>query len=129
MHGVPCTKDEDCESGFCDRVVCAEIVKKGNYAVPCEPPTPVLQPPEPHPDMPATWYRSYWPEKTCGGYLCIDNRCRSCRSDAECATQLLWPNCDKFDDWPGNQCGERIDKGPDQSASPPPTTSPYPKEP
>lgn len=57
-----CTKDEECGDGFCDRGRCAAIW---------------------------TWSSSYGQRckeaRHCSiVYLCIDGRCRSCVSDAEC---------------------------------------------
>jgi hypothetical protein len=128
VRGEPCTQDGDCASQFCDRGACAEPGTKGNYGAPCEPPAPIVRPPPPRPDMPATWYRSSWPENKCGGYVCIDKRCRSCQAETECT----WggPICDKFDDWPGKQCGRHVDPDPEGPLAPPPTEpAPYPRAP
>jgi hypothetical protein len=129
VRGVPCTRNQDCESFFCDRTVCAEPLTKGSFGDTCEPPPPLARKTENRTDLPPTWYRSFWPENSCGGYLCIDHLCRSCQSDAECQKYVGPSTCGKFGDWPGKQCGRRVDIGSDQSATPPPTTSPYPKDP
>jgi len=56
-----CTKDSQCDGGFCDRGRCAAIWTCGvEYGNSCE------------------------KQEHCGDLLCIDGRCRSCVSEAEC---------------------------------------------
>jgi len=120
IRGEPCAHDGDCASQFCDRGVCAEPGTKGNYGEPCEPPAPIVLTPPPRPDMPSTWYRSRWSENKCGGYLCVDKRCRSCQSDAECNHQSTGMTCSSRGDWPGKGCGDYSHAEPTEPAAPPP---------
>jgi hypothetical protein len=130
VRGVPCTQNEDCETFFCDRTVCAEGLTKASFGDTCgeqvlrrpAPPPPPEIPPEVH----SLWYRSFAPENECGGYICIDHLCRSCQFDAECQKYYLGPTCAKFDDWPGKQCGQLVGPEPHQPAVlPADTTDPY----
>lgn len=41
----------------------------------------------------------------CGAYLCIESRCRSCQTDAECQAELGAPRCIATLDHPGRRCG------------------------
>ena len=43
--------------------------------------------------------------ETCGAYLCIEERCRSCTSDAQCEAELDAPHCKASADRPGLRCG------------------------
>lgn len=59
-----CTKDEECGDGFCDRGRCAAIwTCAASFGQRCES---------------GSW---------CSTNLCIDGRCRSCVSDAECVDE------------------------------------------
>jgi hypothetical protein len=60
-------------------------------------------------------------EDPCRGYICVDGRCQSCQSDAECQERKGLPTCTQFGDWPGKQCGEVVpgDAGPDANPPPP----------
>src|SRR5262249_36065218 len=62
-----CTRDDECGDGFCDRGRCAAIRTCDTYGQRCINGQPA----------PSRWYR--W----CYG-ICLDGRCRSCESDAEC---------------------------------------------
>jgi hypothetical protein len=134
VRGEPCTHDGDCASLFCDRGVCAEPETKGNYGASCEPPAPIVHRPPPGPDTPATWSRAFSPENKCGSYLCIDKRCRSCQSDAECKPLSgAKAICDRFSDrtgtWPGKGCGVHVTEQKDPAAPPPAESAPYPRDP
>ncbi len=81
-----CTKDEECGDGFCDRTACAPIwTWRTGIGQRCGPNTKVLD---------------------CGSRLCIDGRCRSCLSHAECPK--MFPACGRNgtrSDPRGNGCG------------------------
>jgi hypothetical protein len=95
-NGKACSADAQCQMGLCDRGVCARIVAWRNYGATCIPVPP---------DTPAT----ETPEDAeCFGYICMDGRCRSCRSDAECKGSKDRLTCTQFNDWPGKQCGKVI---------------------
>jgi hypothetical protein len=81
VRGPPCSEDEDCDSGFCDRDYCAGPGPMGymGYGEECD------SNPE-----------SELSDSRCGAYLCIRNRCRSCLSDAECVTYNSGPHCRDF---------------------------------
>jgi len=113
VSGEPCTYDADCASWFCDRGFCAEADEtKGHYGWACEsePSVPVRQ------------------VNPCGGYLCIDQRCRSCQSDAECRKYQKGPTCAKPGDWPGKGCGDYSHAVSERAAPPPPPPSELPPE-
>jgi hypothetical protein len=59
-----CTKDDECGDGFCDRDRCAAFYTWTRYGLWCGRGDPCIG----------------------QGHLCIDGRCRSCMSDAECVT-------------------------------------------
>ncbi|MCG5051408.1 MAG: glutaminyl-peptide cyclotransferase [Myxococcales bacterium] len=52
-------------------------------------------------------------QNTCGAYLCIDGRCRSCVEDGECEIEYGAPTCGHLLDtrWPGNRCGNYSNAG------------------
>jgi hypothetical protein len=77
--GEPCVHDADCPSGFCDRVTCGDW--SAFYGSPCAPPAPDARPVD------------KLPERLCHGYLCLDGRCRSCQSDAECQSYYGMGKC------------------------------------
>src|SRR2546428_5672493 len=89
-HGGACARDDDCDSDFCDRGSCVDwIDSKTVYRQPCgnapTPPPVIIPPGNPRPPeypMPDMSGINAW---DCGGYLCIDDRCRSCASNADCA--------------------------------------------
>ena len=67
-----CTKDGECGDGFCDRGRCAAIwTCYEPYGQRCDNGQAV---------------RSRWVQH--GRCLCLEGRCRSCESDAECAKEL-----------------------------------------
>jgi hypothetical protein len=98
-----CRTDQDCAPDFCDRGVCA-TPGKGLYGRDeCEPDPP--QPKGPEPPLPPNVKRAPkagFPEPECGAYRCIDGRCRSCQSDAECGEGLA---CKSWEGFPGTACG------------------------
>jgi hypothetical protein len=49
-------------------------------------------------------------DKCGGGFLCIDWRCRSCQSDAECGPRST---CNILRDMPGKSCEPAYDDDPD----------------
>lgn len=108
-HDAACVRDDDCRSGYCDRGICVELYGPDNYGRECPPVLPLSAP--------------GWQENTCGGYLCLDGRCRSCQSDAECQHWLNAPKCAPVDRMPGKVCG-RHDEPP-----PPPNQFPAPAPP
>jgi hypothetical protein len=75
-----CTKDDECGDGFCDRGRCAAIwTYRERYGQRCE------------------------GDDGCRSYLCVDERCRSCVSDEECAHTESWqsdPKCESVDKIP-----------------------------
>ncbi|MFS8065723.1 MAG: hypothetical protein ACMG6S_05045 [Byssovorax sp.] len=82
---------------FCDRKLCAGIGQLGNknYGEACVP-----SPPQPPPkDL-----RVAPLGEECEGYLCVDGRCRSCQSDAECQKGSSDLVCLEFDNWNGRVC-------------------------
>jgi hypothetical protein len=118
-RGEACARDEGSRSGFCDRGRCGEVGESGNYGREC---VALLLAPEPPlregivsertadgllsvPGPKVGWR----PEDTCGGYLCLDERCRSCQSDSECQGWLSGPRCASADGSPGKRCGGVVD--------------------
>jgi hypothetical protein len=103
-----CTKDEQCGDGFCDRGRCAPMSTRSPYGRRCEVLPTIHQ---------------------CGVYLCLDGRCRSCVSVAECVKEMNDPDslCDHFrsrEEFPeelrGRSCGEHIPgPPPDPNLKPP----------
>jgi hypothetical protein len=78
-QGEPCIHDVDCRSGFCNRNRCGAVA--GLYGDQCDPPTLDAPPID------------KLPERLCGPFLCMDGRCRSCRSDAECQSYFGMGKC------------------------------------
>jgi hypothetical protein len=97
-NGDACTKDAECQSLFCDRRICMRSVYIGEhtYGAACVPAPP--KPPMEDPHVASDRWQ-------CEGFLCVDQRCRSCQSDVECqqggASEL---KCLYFSDWPGKVC-------------------------
>ena len=89
-----CKADDQCESGLCDRDMCMGIggLRNGNFGRACEPLEPFAQ-------------RTHRPEDECGGYICLDGRCRSCVSDAECMYWKGLGRCEHEIGVPGSSCG------------------------
>jgi hypothetical protein len=51
------------------------------------------------------WHRTPFGRNLCTGYLCLDGRCRSCQSDAECQWEgSAGPYCVHYFDWSGKRC-------------------------
>ena len=92
-----CTEDAQCQSLLCDHGRCAAIRPLGfkNYGKACEPGPP---------KAPLEDFHATPPEGTCEGYVCVDRKCRSCVSDAECQGGPGGLKCLHFDDWPGTVC-------------------------
>jgi len=99
--GAACFQDSDCRSGLCDRGTCGDLYVKGNYGRECVPG------PSPPPDKPKMGrHPPPLGENLCTGYLCIDGRCRSCTSDAECQWEgSAGPKCLHYQGWYGKRCG------------------------
>lgn len=94
-----CTVDADCRDGFCDRTgLCGSVNVEATarFGTTC-----TLPPRNPNGTVNGE-------QNTCGPYLCLEGRCRSCVVDAECQTELGAPNCGRVLEssrWPGNSCG------------------------
>lgn len=120
----PCADDSECAPGFCDRGICAAR-GKANYGRECNYPLfPEPRPPPP-PQKPGHIWWDWGPPQICHGYRCIDKRCRSCISDAECGASDMV--CQIDEGFPGKRCG--APPKPDSAAppaSPPPMPSTLP---
>lgn len=92
-----CTEDAQCASSFCDRGKCAnaDFLAEHNYGEVC-----VSGPPQ----APSEDLRVAPPGGRCEGYLCVDQRCRSCQSDAECNEGPGDLKCIYLSNWPGKVC-------------------------
>jgi hypothetical protein len=90
--GDRCLEDTECQSNFCDRHRCA--TPEGVYGRAC---IPAPRTPEGPRDGKL---------HTCGAYLCVQQRCQSCESDAECQSELGAPRCYLAPDSPGARCGD-----------------------
>ncbi len=122
-----CVTDSDCSPEFCDHDVCAEVgipIPYGMriaYGRECMLPPPPSPPPPPDPTRNPK--ADAWNDM-CFGYPCIQGRCRSCRSDADCAYAMNGGTiCRPEEDWPGKLCGHEAHPAPRGSitpASPPP---------
>jgi hypothetical protein len=73
VNGGSCVDDGYYISRFCDRGFCAEPVKNWSYGSRCDPDT-----------------KEVGVLGDCGAYICIDGRCRSCQTDAECKDPSRW---------------------------------------
>jgi hypothetical protein len=104
----PCSRDSDCRSGFCDRGICIDLYSKGNYGRECDPGLPPL-PDEPDFTPPSNFTKVTPFENRCMGYLCVDRRCSSCESDAECQDKPNYSKCLVYAEWPGKRCGNVVD--------------------
>jgi len=89
-----CASDQECDTGFCDRTgACGEPDFGSGFGTPCtRPPETALGTPESKLD-------------TCGAYLCLEGRCRSCVDDRECQLELDAPQCRVVSGEPGRRCG------------------------
>lgn len=123
-QGEPCASDTDCRDGFCDRTLCATFGTRGEnggFGSECEPPPALApQPDEQEPSRPGEVVMPQRIERECGGYLCINRRCRSCLSDSECQRTMGTPTCGQFGGWPGRGCGEYLDAASNDASPPPP---------
>src|ERR1051325_8339120 len=81
--GGACERDTDCRSGFCDRDVCNDVFEGRVRGGECEPESAVDGP------------REVRLDRGCGGYLCMDGRCRSCQSDVECQAYFGDARCSR----------------------------------
>lgn len=100
--GGACAKDADCDSEFCDLGICADRhkMKIWSYGIHCE-----LGPPHAPENLDVRTKAT----DPCGGLLCIDHRCRSCTSDAECQSGSSDSTCLSYPDFPGKRCGNPSD--------------------
>ena len=115
-NGGACDADAQCQSGLCDRDVCTDIggLRNARFGETCEPLVPFAQ-------------RTSRPEDECGGLLCLDGRCRSCVSDAECMYWKGWSGCEHVIGLPGSRCvGRRLPLSPDSPYRNPPPLPPDP---
>jgi hypothetical protein len=94
QRNAACTDDKQCWSSFCDRGRCKWSNPSTSYGELCTKGPP--KPPTRHPEAHA--------KGTCEGYLCVDGRCRSCLSDAECQEGSSDLKCLDFDNWNGQVC-------------------------
>lgn len=111
--GEACSQDADCQTAFCDRGLCAQPFLPFFYGHQCKP--------QQHRDR----------VTPCGPYLCVDGRCRSCQSDAECQARGS-ESCAAFgESHPGKTCGRLFDGGvpPEVEPATPPTATPGPPPP
>jgi hypothetical protein len=117
-----CVWDDECTApDFCDRGVCATPGKALYGRDECEPDPP--PPPKRPPPPPGMRWGAPSDASDCGSYRCIDGRCRSCKTDAECGEGLA---CKSWTDMPGKSCGR---PGPELShvpSSSPQTPPPMP---
>ena len=106
-EGATCSSDRDCASAFCDLGRCEEL-GSGIYAYGLE-------------------CRSLGPSynsgpigfsgiengkySTCAGYLCINERCHSCTSAAQCYDAIGAPSCYANEGRPGQACGRQAPPG------------------
>jgi hypothetical protein len=111
VTGGTCAQDADCKSGFCDLGQCAELFGPLHYGFECSPEPPRA------------------PPGRCGPYLCLEGRCRSCQSDAQCQELRGAPTCAVFEDRPGKQCGRLVEGFPPATPAAAPTSSPGPPKP
>jgi hypothetical protein len=98
-EGLACAQDADCQSLFCDRGTCANPYydQFWRYSGACIPGPP------PHP---AEDLRFPANGDMCSGYVCVDHRCRSCASDAECQAGSSDYKCLPQAELPGKRCAD-----------------------
>jgi hypothetical protein len=122
--GEACLRDCDCLSAFCDRGTCADSADLGawNYGKgPCEPAPP---------HTPIDNILTSLMGDICAGYVCIERRCRSCQSDAECEDGSDEYKCLSLYGLPGKRCGRpnEAELGPARNRmGPPPTPGSAPR--
>ena len=92
--GATCSEDYECASGFCDLNLC--VIPEGVYGQDC---VPAPKGPDGLRDGKL---------HTCGAYLCLKNRCRSCSSDEQCQSELGSPNCYASQRMQGMRCGKPL---------------------
>jgi hypothetical protein len=80
--GSACRRDTDCPVGFCDRGACVALSGTSNLGAACDSVPPARTPAPGQPDP------------VCGGLLCVEGRCRSCRTDTECESYFGAGTCD-----------------------------------
>jgi hypothetical protein len=99
--GSACSSDDRCSSGFCDLGRCADPTSSiVTFANECRNPGPALN------SGPIGYSgRENGKFGHCAGFLCIDDRCRSCTSAKECYEALGYPSCYGSGEWPGKRCG------------------------
>lgn len=116
-NGLACTADRHCKSGLCDRGFCTSIggMLNAGHGEPCEPLPPFEQRNPKH---------DHRRDQQCGGYLCLDGRCRSCTSDSECIYWEGGGTCDYTPGLPGKRCGNHKPLDPDGPYKTPPPLSP-----
>jgi len=90
--GEQCTEDAECQSHLCDRQQC--MPPDGIYGSTCLP----------APRTPEGWRDAQL--HTCGAYLCLHARCRSCESDQQCQSEVGAPRCYRAPQHPGARCGD-----------------------
>lgn len=120
---VGCRSDADCTSGFCDLDTCVSLVGVGSrdaaYGRQC---SPGLIGPL---GTTFTFYYDCSP-----GYLCLDGRCRSCSSAAQCYDVMGLLGCSSSDARKGKQCRDAVPAGEETfSPMPPPMKVGHPVDP
>jgi hypothetical protein len=118
-NGGACNADAQCQSGLCDRDVCTDIggLRNGNFGATCEHVPPFEQ------RKPKYDRRR---DQQCVGYLCLDGRCRSCVSDADCMYWNGGGTCEHTIGLPGKSCWGRRPLSPDSPYRRPPPLPPDP---
>lgn len=79
--GGACAHDADCRSGFCDRDICVDRFGKWTYGSECDL------------ELSVDGGQGWRPRHTCEMSVCVEGRCRSCVSDAECQSYLGTGKC------------------------------------
>ncbi len=87
-----CSDDGQCESKFCDRGECATVNTEKAYGADCIPP------------LFGPYGTVAGKQNSCAVYLCLDMRCRSCESDADCLENAGQPWCVEDPNRPGRRC-------------------------
>ena len=117
VYGLPCVEHDHCDSGFCDRGYCADPGSMG-YGDECD----------------SSVEREIGAAR-CPTYICIQNRCSSCVSDAECMASTGSPHCRDFyevnepgkNEGHGLSCSEDSPRNrPPRTPAAPPTSFPKP---
>ena len=97
--GKSCTQDTDCQTGFCDLGICAvQDTEELGYGHWCKSGLPPYSADECR--FPVTQ------GEVCFGYICRDQRCRSCQSDAECQAGSSDYKCIYYYKFDGKRCGD-----------------------